>query len=361
MEEAPDHIGLLKFTDNLIRKSRTFDELKLQETVETVIQEFMSLFKHLRTYEQKSLAEIWTLRGRERMMVHWTHVDLALRVSGFPEVLLITVTNSVNSSTIAHEFFDFYYRVVGIKSRNISKADLVRVIETLGMSDRLGKQVMLNILTFYKIKTAEIFLFLQEGVAAERILNPETSAEFFNLFKEEKKDYCDFTKVLPLFMCLFIESEICNILKYRGQYLSVLGISDKLNSDSRDLIFDDVMPFTKPHSKKPDDILFFADIISPDTEYDMLIGNTSNFFTPSGSEQGIDYLPPDYTEFEYAIVKETPDKAEINKESDGVSMIKIAYRVLKADFNADKKILTFRNIQTILNEFRISGFSVSAT
>mmetsp|Transcript_28883 Transcript_28883/g.51483 ORF Transcript_28883/g.51483 Transcript_28883/m.51483 type:complete len:799 (+) Transcript_28883:74-2470(+) len=347
MEDADRRSERLNtFRANMIRKSQNLTEDDLADGVDEIVQNFISLFKLFRSHEQKDFEEINTMDGSSRNLVSRKQVDLMLRNAGVPEVMLITVINSVLPSTFTYEFFNFYHRVVGITNNYITKKDLEMIIEVLGMPDRLGKETMLILLGHYGINAAALMSFLQEGDAARRVLNPETSAKLFNIFKassddkQEKVEHCDFQKLLPLMIALFVESEICTVLRHRIVYLDIMGVPDKHNTEHKSFLFNDILPFTEPVPKPIENKIF-----------------TNEYGLTTEHHEDEEKIPLGPLESEYAQVGGQEKSDLFDGMSQTPSIIKIAIRVLKGFSGINDRVLTYRNIITILNEFRISGFS----
>lgn len=361
---------LRTFATNLTRKTSIIQKEPLQTCVGEVINEFMSLFRIFRLYEQEALEKILSLVGPERDLVQRTKLDLLLRTCGFPDVILIGITNSIKPSTFAHEFFDFYNNVVGLDCENITKEGLDMIIEVLGKPERIGKKMMLNLLGYYGIESGSAMGFLQEGDAARRVLNPETSAYLFGKFRATSEDkttklgYCSFKALLPLMLVLFIETEIITILKYRVVCLDILGIPDSNIEEPKEFLFNDIFPFTKPIPKTPNRIL--PDLITPFTTDRVREGEEQEDIVQDLKSDYKDNIEPDDSESleDLAYAKAgTESKIELltRNHKSSATLIKVAFKVLRVVVDINQKVVTFRNIQSILNSFRISGFSVRAT
>jgi hypothetical protein len=376
-EEPSRYVRAKTLQANLTRKySNTTDEPDIQDEVSSAANEFISLFKAFRLREQSALREISSLPLREQKSVQATYIDLTLRTSGLPEVLLITYANSLLASTLSYEFYDFYHSILNHSKGEISKSDLVNIVETLAKPDRLGKSVMLTFLDYYNIRLDSVVSsLLQEGEAARRILNPETEASLFNKFKSDasddrKRKLCSFKTVLPLMMALFIESEINEVLNYRVSLLSVLGASDSLKEfGPKKIHFNEILPFIKPVPKVTEQLIHLDELnesaMQSEGELEQEQAEQEVRLDLEEAEQGLQeksgalgLLQHESYSHSSSLIKITIKELSVHST---LHAIEAASKELSGVIDVNRRILSYRSIQRILTELRVSGFSVRTT
>jgi hypothetical protein len=355
-----------QFQRLLTSKSDVPAELEqIQAQLKTTSQAFRDLFESFRSSDRDSLAEIEGIRFKEKQTVISTYVDLMIRTSGLPEVFLMTVLNSILPSTFSFKFFSFIQQIIGHEAGRISKDDLVNIVETLGSPERLGKAKLLKAIQFYDVKSLEMMSFLHEGDASRRVLNPQTRAELFNKFKatsedkEVKVDYCDFVSLLPLLLALFVEDEINAVITNRTIVLSIIGLEDSmLEFGPKTFKLNDVLPFTTPVPKaaeddqEPDRPELMVGYL-PGEEIEEVLGNLIAPEEEIKHEMSMRNRDKQFAAAIKTRTNEAPQK--------GPSLIKVALKVMSETNDINTKALSFRDIQTILDEFRVLGFTVRTT
>ncbi|CAG9331547.1 unnamed protein product [Blepharisma stoltei] len=231
-------------------KSRLEEAIKAIESTKDTVMEVLNLFRE----EDSKLYNKLISKGVKGKHLKFLLSELYLRVNSFPESALIFLLNSYDEAGLARLFLSFYLEFDASNDRKMQEDELEQCIEFLGLKDYIGKEKMIAALKIIGIDASNKLSFLQEGSAAQKILNDETRSHLFQILKVKKEkpaedapqsimnigkallflgnntsdDYVDFPKFLPYLIACFLEVEIKSFFKKQNMFRIHLGFPYKV-------------------------------------------------------------------------------------------------------------------------------------
>ena len=214
---------------------------KLIKEDSDAMQRILQTFKNIDTIEYQTFINTKVSPKKVENVFN----EFYLLANNFAECSLIYLMNSYDEIGIVRLFSSFFLKFDADGDRNIEKSELESCIEFLGKDCYIGRVKMIEALDEIGVDCKNSLSFFQEGGAAKRILNDETSIKLFQRFKQDKntdKEIVEFYKIAPLMIVFFIEYKVKVFLQKRARYQLHLGFPYKTNEIGKK-IFD---PSKKP-------------------------------------------------------------------------------------------------------------------